>query len=64
MQHFGTLTQVPVILWAEMRGFSESIKSKVKTGMTGQELVNEVVMEWESIIELVDSISRDERDDP
>ena len=30
-----------------MHELSENIKSKVERGMNGQELVNEVVMEWE-----------------
>ena len=30
-----------------MHEFSENIKSKVERGMKEQELVNEVVMEWE-----------------
>ena len=40
-------------LRAEVHGFSESIKSKVERGMTGQEMVNEVVMEWESVVNRV-----------
>ena len=35
---------------AEVHEFSESTKSKVERGMKGQELVNEVVMEWESVV--------------
>ena len=38
---------------AEVHGFSENIKSKVEKGMKGQELVNEVVMEWESVVNRV-----------
>ena len=34
-------------LMAEVHEFSESTKSKIERGMKGQELVNEVVMEWE-----------------
>ena len=34
-------------LRAEVHRFSENIRSKVERGMKGQELVNEVVMEWE-----------------
>ena len=30
-----------------MHGFSKNIQSKVERGMKGQELVDEVVMEWE-----------------
>ena len=33
-------------LMAEVHEFSESTKSKLERGMKGQELVNEVVMEW------------------
>ena len=33
-----------------MRGFSKSIKSKVERGKKGQELVNEVLVEWESVV--------------
>ena len=51
-------------LMAEVHEFSESTKSKIERGMKGQELVNEVVMEWENIIESVDSISKDERGFP
>ena len=36
-----------------MHGFSESIKRRVQRGMKGQELVNEVVMEWESVVNRV-----------
>ena len=36
-----------------MHGFSESIKSKVQRGMKEQEFVNEVVMEWESVVNRV-----------
>ena len=40
-------------LRAEVHGFSESIRSKVEKGMKGQELVNEVVVEWESVVNRV-----------
>ena len=40
-------------LMAEVHGFSESNKSKGERGMKGQELVNEVVMECESIVNRV-----------
>ena len=40
-------------LKAKVLGFSKSIKSKVERGMKGQELVNEVVMEWESAVHRV-----------
>ena len=40
-------------LRAEVHGFSESIKSKVEKGMKRQELVNEVVMEWERAVNRV-----------
>ena len=40
-------------LMAEVHEFSESTKSKVERGMKGQELVNEVVMEWESVVNSV-----------
>ena len=36
-----------------MHRFSENIRSKVERGRKGQELVNEVVMEWENIINRV-----------
>ena len=35
---------------AEVHEFSESTKSKIETGTKGQELINEVVMEWESAV--------------
>ena len=38
---------------AEVHEFSESTKSKIERGMKRQELVNEVVMEWESVINRV-----------
>ena len=38
---------------AEVNEFSESIKSKVEKGMKGQEMVNEVVMEWDSAVSRV-----------
>ena len=40
-------------LRAEVHRFSENIRSKVERGMKGQELVNEVVMEWESVVNRV-----------
>ena len=40
-------------LMAEVHEFSESTKSKIERGMKGQELVNEVVMEWESVVNRV-----------
>ena len=36
-----------------MHRFSENIRSSVERGMKGQELVNEVVMEWESVVNRV-----------
>ena len=38
---------------SEVHGFPESIKSKVERGMKGHGLVNEVVMEWESVVNRV-----------
>ena len=38
---------------AEVHRFSENISSSVERGMKGQELVNEVVMEWESAVNRV-----------
>ena len=40
-------------LRAEVHRFSENIRSSVERGMKGQELVNEVVMEWESVVNRV-----------
>ena len=40
-------------LMAEVHEFSESTKSKIERGMKGQELVNEVVMEWENVVNRV-----------
>ena len=40
-------------LMAEVYEFSESTKSKIERGMKGQELVNEIVMEWESVVNRV-----------
>ena len=40
-------------LMAEVPEFSESTKSKIERGMKGQELVNEIVMEWESVVNRV-----------
>ena len=37
---------------AEVHGFSESIKRKVEGGMKGHDLVNEVLREWESIVNI------------
>ena len=37
-------------LIAEVHGFSDGIMSKVEKGMKGKELVNEVVIEWESVV--------------
>ena len=36
-----------------MHGFSESVKSKLKGGTKGYDLVNEVLMEWENIVNRV-----------
>ena len=41
------------VLMAEVHEFSECTKSKIERGMKGQELVNEVVMEWENVINRV-----------
>ena len=40
-------------LRAEVNGFSESIMSKGEKGMKGQEMVNEVVMERDSVVSRV-----------
>ena len=40
-------------LMAEVHEFSESTKSKIERGMKGQELVNEIVMEWENVVNRV-----------
>ena len=40
-------------LRAEVHRFSENIRSKVERGTKRQELVNEVVMEWESVVNRV-----------
>lgn len=40
-------------LCEEVRGFSESIKLKLGSGMQGKCLVNEVLVEWESIVNKV-----------
>ena len=37
-------------LMAEVHEFSESTKSKIERGMKGQELVNEVVMEYRGML--------------
>ena len=42
-----------IALMAEVHEISESTKSKIDRGMNGQELVNEVVMEWESVVNRV-----------
>ena len=36
-----------------MYGFSESFKSKLEGGTKGYELVNELLMEWENIVNRV-----------
>ena len=36
-----------------MHGFSESVKSKLEGGMKGYDLLNEVLMEWENIVNRV-----------
>ena len=36
-----------------MHGFSESVRSKLEEGMKGYDLVNEVLMEWENIVNRV-----------
>ena len=43
----------PNALMAEVHKFPESTKSKIESGMKGQKLVNEVVMEWESVVNRV-----------
>ena len=40
-------------LCAEVNGFSESIKHRVENGMNGSNLVNEVLEEWERIVNRV-----------
>ena len=35
---------------AEVHEFSESTKSKIERGIKRQKLVNEVVMEWEIVV--------------
>ena len=40
-------------LKAEVHGFSDSVKSKLEGGMKGYDLVNEVLMEWENIVNRV-----------
>ena len=40
-------------LMAEVHEFSGSTKSKIERGMKRQELLNEVVMEWESVVNRV-----------
>ena len=36
-----------------MHGFSESVKSKLEEGKKGYDLVNEVLREWENIVNRV-----------
>ena len=48
-------------LKADVHGFSESINNKVERGTKGQELVNEVVMEWESVVNRVAKIELGEK---
>ena len=36
-----------------MHGFSESVNSKLEGGMKGYDLANEVLMEWENIVNRV-----------
>ena len=36
-----------------MHGFLERVKSKLEGGMKGYDLVNEVLMEWENIVNRV-----------
>ena len=40
-------------LKAEVHGFLDSLKSKLEEGMKGSDLVNEVLMEWENILNRV-----------
>ena len=40
-------------LRAEVHGFLESIRRKVEGGMKGHDIVNEVLREWESIVNRV-----------
>ena len=40
-------------LKADVHGFLESVKSKLEGGMKGYDLVNEVLMEWENIVNRV-----------
>ena len=40
-------------LKVEVHGISESVKSKLEGGMRGYDLVNEVLMEWENIVNRV-----------
>ena len=40
-------------LKAEVHGFSESVKSKLEEGKKGYDLVNEVLREWENIVNRV-----------
>ena len=44
-----------------MYGFSGNIKCKVERGMKGQELVNQAVMEWESVVNRVAKCELGER---
>ena len=36
-----------------MHGFLESVKGKLEGGMKGYDLVNEVLMQWENIVNRV-----------
>ena len=48
-------------LMAEVHEFSESTNSKIQRGMKGQELINEVVMEWESVVNRVAKCELEEK---
>ena len=50
-------------LKAEVHGFSESVKSKLEGGMKGYDLVNEVLMEWENIVNRVAKSEVGEKND-
>ena len=39
-----------MFLTAEVHGFSEIIKRKVEGGIKGHDLVNEVLRDWETIV--------------
>ena len=47
------MTKYRVALHAEVNGFSESIKHRVENGMNASNLVNEVLEEWERIVNRV-----------